>query len=40
MNIINDKNVYGLDLQMAWKKKHSNDLSWKTRPKWDLTVSD
>ncbi len=26
MNIINDRNVYGLDLQMAWKKKHSNDL--------------
>ncbi len=36
INIIDDNNVYNLDLQLVQEKECSNDLSWKHQIKWDL----
>ncbi len=30
INLINDEDIYDLDLQMVQKKEHNTDLSWKT----------
>ncbi len=40
INLINNRNVYHLDLQMVQEKDHSNNLSQENCPKWDLADAE